>query len=60
MSELKRLQDEFGFEYITEDYQKLLSEVQLDGVVVASPHTLHYEHATAALEAGCHVMCESH
>ncbi len=58
MSELKRLQDEFGFEYITEDYQKLLSEVQLDGVVVASPHTLHYEHATAALEAGCHVMCE--
>ena len=29
-----------------------------DGIVVASPHTLHYEHAHAALERGLHVMCE--
>ena len=27
-------------------------------MVVASPHTLHYEHARAALEKGLHVMCE--
>jgi predicted dehydrogenase len=30
----------------------------LDGVVVSSPHSLHYEHARAALEAGLHVMVE--
>lgn len=56
--ELARLQERFGFAYATEDYRALLRECPLDGVVVASPHTLHYEHARAALEAGLHVMCE--
>jgi len=55
---LKKLQDEFGISYGVEDYRKLLSEVELDGVIVSSPHTFHYEHAKAALEAGCHVMVE--
>ncbi len=56
--QLKKLQDEFGILYGVEDYRKLLSEVKLDGVIVSSPHTFHYEHAKAALEAGCHVMVE--
>ncbi len=30
----------------------------MDGVIVASPHTLHYEHARVVLERGLHVMCE--
>ena len=47
---LKKLQDEFGISYGVEDYRKLLSEVKLDGVIVSSPHTFHYEHAKAALE----------
>ncbi len=29
-----------------------------DIVDVCSPPSLHYEHATAALNAGCHVLCE--
>ncbi len=56
--ELQQVRQQFGFEYATEDYRKLLDEVELDAVVVASPHTLHYEHALAALERGLHVMCE--
>ena len=56
--ELQQVKQQFGFEYATEDYRKLLDEVELDGVVVASPHTLHYEHSLAALERGLHVMCE--
>ena len=56
--ELKQIQDRFGFPYATEDYHKLLEECELDGVVVASPHSLHFEHASAALEKGLHVMCE--
>jgi predicted dehydrogenase len=57
-SELKQLQQRFGFAYATEDYRQLLRDCELDGVVVASPHTLHFEHARAALDAGLHVMCE--
>ena len=58
VDELKRVQEAFGFSYATENYQQLLSDVELDGMVVASPHTLHYEHAKAALKRGIHVMCE--
>lgn len=57
-SELDQVKNRFGFSYATEDYRDLLSQCQLDGVVVASPHTLHHEHALAALDAGLHVMCE--
>ena len=56
--ELKQIQDRFGFAYATEDYRELLGQCELDGVVVASPHTLHFEHASAALDKGLHVMCE--
>jgi predicted dehydrogenase len=56
-AELELVRDRFGFHHATEDYRELLQQ-GLDGVVVASPHTLHYEHARAALEAGCHVLVE--
>ncbi len=56
--ELQQVQQAFGFAYATEDYHDLLNNCELDGVVVASPHTLHYDHARAALEKGLHVMCE--
>ncbi len=56
--ELEEVKDRFGFGYATEDYRDLLGHCELDGVVVASPHTLHHEHALAALDAGLHVMCE--
>ncbi len=54
---LGRVQDRFGFALATQDYRELLG-ADLDGVVVSSPHTLHFEHAKAALAAGCHVMIE--
>ena len=56
--QLDQLQQQFGFSYATEDYRQLLTEVELDAVVVASPHSVHYEHARAALEAGLHVLVE--
>ena len=57
-NELQRVKDRFGFAYATEDYLELLDNCELDGVIVASPHTLHFEHASAALSRGLHVMCE--
>ncbi len=56
--ELRAVQEKFGFRYATEDYRELLEKVDLDGVIVASPHSLHYEHARAALERGLHVLVE--
>lgn len=54
---LQTIKETFGFGFATEDYLELLQQ-GLDGVVVTSPHHVHYEHARAALEAGCHVMVE--
>jgi predicted dehydrogenase len=54
---LQVVKEKFAFPFATEDYHELLAQ-GLDGVVVTSPHHLHYEHAKAALEAGCHVMVE--
>ncbi|WP_035691035.1 Gfo/Idh/MocA family protein [Azospirillum halopraeferens] len=39
-------------------YEALLRSGAIDAVYVATPNTLHREHAVAALEAGVHVLCE--
>jgi predicted dehydrogenase len=54
---LTRIKERFGFALASEDYRDVLT-AEPDIVVVASPPHLHYEHATAALEAGAHVLCE--
>jgi len=39
-------------------YQKMIDTMDLDAVGIFSPHTLHYEQAKYALEAGKHVLIE--
>ncbi|HTV54929.1 MAG TPA: Gfo/Idh/MocA family oxidoreductase [Terriglobia bacterium] len=56
--ELRKIQEQFGIGFGTEDYRELLSREDIDAVVVSSPHSLHYEHASAALDRGFHVLCE--
>ncbi|MEX9252267.1 Gfo/Idh/MocA family protein [Pseudenterobacter timonensis] len=41
-----------------QDTRQLLQEAKPDIVSVCSPNRFHFEHVMAALEAGCHVMCE--
>src|ERR1035437_1189223 len=48
---------EFGFSVASEDYRDVLA-AGVDACIVSSPAYLHYEHARAALEAGCHVLLE--
>jgi predicted dehydrogenase len=57
-AELAQVQDQFGIERGFEDYREMLDMVAMDGVVVSSPHVLHFEHASAALAKGCHVLVE--
>lgn len=56
--ELAEVQAMFGVAEGFEDYREMLARVPMDGVIIASPHTFHFEHASAALAAGCHVMVE--
>jgi predicted dehydrogenase len=57
-AELRQVSDKFGFRFATERAEELVNYPGLDGVVVASPHTLHFQHARLALERGLHVLCE--
>lgn len=54
---LDAFREEFGLELATSSVAELLA-AGVDGVVVSSPHSLHREHAVAALEAGAHVLVE--
>ena len=42
-----------------QDACAMLEAVKPDVVSVCSPNRFHFEHVMAALEAGCHVMCEN-
>ena len=56
--ELAETQQTFAVPHGFEDYRAMLDQVPMDGVVISSPHVLHYEHASAALAKGCHVVVE--
>jgi predicted dehydrogenase len=56
--QLRKVQQRFGIAHATDDYRELLSRKDVEGVIVSSPHSLHYLHAKAALEKGLPVMCE--
>ncbi len=40
------------------DHSEMLDEVEMDAVVISTPHTLHYEEIMDGLAADLHVLCE--
>lgn len=56
--ELATVARQFDVPAAFEDYREMLDRVPMDGVVIASPHINHHEHAMAALARGCHVLVE--
>jgi len=44
--------------HITDSFEKLLANPEIDLVIICSPNSLHYQHARFALEAGKHVVVE--
>jgi predicted dehydrogenase len=57
-AELEKVRIEFSASSAFLDYREMLAREKLDGVIIASPHPLHYEHARAALDHGAHVLVE--
>lgn len=57
---LAKIASHFGvsYEHTYSDWRRMLERERPDIVLIASPNALHYEHATGALEAGCHVLLE--
>jgi predicted dehydrogenase len=56
--ELAAVARQFEVPAAFEDYREMLDTVPMDGVIIASPHVHHHEHALAALAKGCHVLVE--
>jgi hypothetical protein len=53
----RRIAEMYGCRWYA-DHKEMLDREELDGVIVASPDDLHYEHAMACLERGLHVLVE--
>lgn len=55
---LARLAEHFQPERTYTDWRAMLEQSELDAVLIATPHNLHYESAKAALQQGLHVLVE--
>lgn len=44
--------------FVHSSYDELVARTDVDVVYIATPHTLHFEHAALTLEAGKHVVVE--
>lgn len=55
---LSRVAEHFGVPHRFTDHRHMLDEVQLDAVVVSSPHALHFEHVRDALQRGLPVLTD--
>ena len=41
-----------------DDYREMIEKVELDGVMIATPHNVHYEQIVTCLDRGLHVLTE--
>lgn len=50
--------EKFNFTHAFGSYEEMLCDDNIDLVYIATPHSLHYEHAKLCLEHGKNVLCE--
>lgn len=48
----------FGFEYVSNNYEDLLSDSNIDLIAISTQHNTHAKFIIEALKAGKHVYCE--
>jgi len=57
-SHARHAADKFGFRYCTTEEERILSDPDINTIVIATRHHLHAAQVLAALAAGKHVFCE--
>lgn len=57
-SSLTKIGEGFSNLHLTTDYQKVLADDEVRGIVIATPAETHYRLAASAIEAGKHVLVE--
>src|SRR5262249_10859385 len=55
---LARVQEQFSEILCFTDIKGVLTDPEIDGIIIASPTATHYELVRASLGAGKHVLCE--
>lgn len=56
--QLAKMVQHFGTENTFTDYREMIDTIEMDGVLISTPHALHYEQAKYALDKGLHVLIE--
>ena len=54
----ERFREALGFEFATDDYQKLICHPDVEVVCICTPNNLHHQMVIAAAKAGKHIYCE--
>lgn len=54
----QKLAEAWGVPQVFTDVDTMLSETDLDALIITSPNNTHYPYTMKALEAGLHVLCE--
>ena len=54
----RKLQEDYGYENLTADYDALLADDEINTIDIVTPPFLHIPMAIKALKAGKHVICE--
>ncbi|MFP5112913.1 Gfo/Idh/MocA family protein [Bacillaceae bacterium C204] len=49
---------EFNIPHVFSSYEEMFQKIQIDAVSICTPNKFHYPATIAALQAGCHVLCE--
>jgi len=54
----KEFAEQFGIESVSADYKEIISNPEVDAVLICSPTDTHSQYITEAAEAGKHIFCE--
>ena len=56
--QLAKMSQYFGVQNSFTDYREMLDSIEMDGVIITTPHALHYEQAKYCFNKGLHVLIE--
>ena len=58
VEEAEKIAARFGIKTVTSDYREILSDKDIEAVVICSPTDTHAQYTIEAAEAGKHIFCE--